>query len=374
MQEQDHNQDLNQQYYEQADPTNIIWKALQDLNLGANRSPWSVHEDAQREFEKDHRLCLVAQGLNPQHQNGPGIKVTLPRTWQLVGKVEGQVNDDDSVNFYFTSEHHLLNVLEKQPYTYRGLIVALDRWSHMGSLTYLRQIPFRVRIYNLPNIYRRQGIVYSIGSRLGQVGDVSIIEPRNNREAKVWVNILFDVDDVITLKRSIEIIKNKPPVELEFRYMGLLKFCTLCGSLKHAFDVCNESAHMSQRQYELMDIGTNPYMTAQERKEAIDEYKTIREVGESSGSVLPMITDAAHYEASEATVGHLVQVQGNQAHQGTESTLTSQEDLPTSQEDHGTKRKSMEGAEDTAQDSAKRLETEHPNNGLAVLLKPQDRP
>lgn len=34
----------------------------------------------------------------------------------------------------------------------------------------------------------------------------------------------------------------------------------------------------------------------------------------------------------------------------------------------------MEGAEDTAQDSAKRLEIEHPNNGLAVLLKPQDRP
>lgn len=111
----------------------------------------------------------------------------------------GQINDDDSVNFYFRSEHHLLTVLEKQPYNYRGWIVALDRWSNRDSPTFIKQIPFKVRIYKLPDIYRRQGIVFSIGSRLGQVGEVSIIEPRNNREAKVWVNILFDVDDVITL-------------------------------------------------------------------------------------------------------------------------------------------------------------------------------
>lgn len=183
MQSEDQNQDTSHQYYEEADPTNVIWKALQDLNLGADRSQWVVHEEAQKEFEKDHRLCLVAQGLNPIHQNAPGMKVVLPRTWQLVGKVEGQVNDDETVNFYFRSEHHLLTVLEKQPYTYRGWIVALDRWSNMGSPTFLRHIPFKVRIYKLPNIYRRQGIVFSIASRLGQVEEVSIIELRNNKEA-----------------------------------------------------------------------------------------------------------------------------------------------------------------------------------------------
>ena len=47
-------------------------------------------------------------GLNPFHQNPAGIKVALPRTWQqLEGKVEGQVNDDGTVNFYFDTEHRL---------------------------------------------------------------------------------------------------------------------------------------------------------------------------------------------------------------------------------------------------------------------------
>nr|VDD12319.1 unnamed protein product [Brassica oleracea] len=62
MQGEDQDRDPNQQYYEHAYPTNVIWKALQDLNLGADRSQWSVHEDAQKEFEKDHSLCLVAHG------------------------------------------------------------------------------------------------------------------------------------------------------------------------------------------------------------------------------------------------------------------------------------------------------------------------
>ncbi|KAL0688344.1 hypothetical protein Bca4012_088021 [Brassica carinata] len=49
------NPDPNQQY----DFTKEIWKALQDLKqLGAKKSRWCVHEDAQKEFERDHRVCL----------------------------------------------------------------------------------------------------------------------------------------------------------------------------------------------------------------------------------------------------------------------------------------------------------------------------
>ncbi|CAF2071545.1 unnamed protein product [Brassica napus] len=49
------NPDPNQQY----DFTKEIWKALQDLKqLGAKKSRWFVHEDAQKEFERDHRVCL----------------------------------------------------------------------------------------------------------------------------------------------------------------------------------------------------------------------------------------------------------------------------------------------------------------------------
>ena len=75
MQSEDKHQEQDQNHpYQQPDPTRVIWKALQRMKLGADRSRWSVHDEAQKEFEKDHRLCLVAKGLNMEHQNSPGIK------------------------------------------------------------------------------------------------------------------------------------------------------------------------------------------------------------------------------------------------------------------------------------------------------------
>lgn len=79
------------------------------------------------------------------------------------------------------------------------------------------QIPFKVRIFNLPDMYRRYGMVESIDSKLGQVDEVSIIEPTTVREAEVWVKVLFDEDDVIALTRTVDLLKNQPPVEVDFR-------------------------------------------------------------------------------------------------------------------------------------------------------------
>ncbi|KAH0942915.1 hypothetical protein HID58_002552, partial [Brassica napus] len=141
-------------------------------------------------------------GLNQDHQNPTGIKVTFHKLWQLVGKVEAHVNDDGCVQFYFDTEHHLLLVQEKQPCTYRCWIVALDRWRNRGYPTFLKHIPFCIRIYNLPNPYHCHGIVRSIGSKLGQL----------------------DVGDLITLNHthsSGRSIENKDPVELDFRFVDV---------------------------------------------------------------------------------------------------------------------------------------------------------
>ncbi|RID57370.1 hypothetical protein BRARA_F00747, partial [Brassica rapa] len=307
MQKENQDEEHHHDEFQQPDPTKIIWKEMQKLKLGADRSCWTIHDDVQKEFQKDHRLCLVALGLNSYHQNPSGIKVALPKIWQLEGKVDGQIKDDGTVNFYFRLEHHLLTVLDKQPYSYRGWIVALDRWSNRGQPSFLKYVPFKVRIYKLPDIYRRQRIVESIASKLGQFEEASIVEPTNNNEAKVWVKILFDVDDVITLTRSVEVIKNDPPVELDFRYLGLQKFCPLCGSLRHDYEVCEEYPKLQHRQFELMDIGTNPYKPVAERNAAIEEYIISKEIGESSATATTNLELTPTHILEAQTVGTIRQ-------------------------------------------------------------------
>lgn len=99
--------------------------------------------------------------------------------------------------------------------------MAIDRWSNKGSPSFLKYIPFKIRILGLPDTYRRHSIVEDLGSKLGHVEEVTIVEPTSNRPARVSVKVLFDVDNEITLARTIDIIKDQPPVQLEFRYMGL---------------------------------------------------------------------------------------------------------------------------------------------------------
>jgi len=201
-----------------------LWRSFQQLKIGADQKAWVVHQDAQQQFEKDHRLCLVVKGLNHKHQNPDAMKNTLPKAWHLEGKIEGQVNDDGTVNFYFDTEHHQLTVLENGPYTFKGWMVVIDRGQRMESPTYLRKIPFWIKIFQLPNVYRRHQIVKSIGSNLGQVEEVQILQPTATRPAHVWIKVLFDVDNCITLARKVQIMRVGDPIELEFRYQGLEKF------------------------------------------------------------------------------------------------------------------------------------------------------
>ncbi|CAH2034973.1 unnamed protein product [Thlaspi arvense] len=231
-----------------------LWKSFQNLKLGSDKTTWKVHEDAQDQYERDHRLCLVVQGLNPDHQNPTSMKHTLLKAWNLAGKVEGQINDDDTVNFYFRSEHHLLIILENAPYTFKGWMVAIDRWNRRELPTFLKTIPFWIRIENLSNIFRREQIVRSIGSKLGQVEEVEISEPTALRPAEVWVKVRFNVDHEITLARTVQITRTSKPVEMEFRYDVFQKFCTNCGSLKHSFDVRLHPPNLETQSFQQMQI------------------------------------------------------------------------------------------------------------------------
>lgn len=143
-----------------------IWEALQNLRLGSEREKWDVHTDAQEKFTEEHKLCIVAQGLNLEHQNPAGIKKALQGAWVSKGCIDAKVNDDGTVNFYFAKEYQVMSVLEAAPYEYRGWMIAVDKWSQRQSPTFLQQIPFWVKIEKLPEVYRRENIIRSIGSKI----------------------------------------------------------------------------------------------------------------------------------------------------------------------------------------------------------------
>ncbi|KAF8111915.1 hypothetical protein N665_0071s0054 [Sinapis alba] len=220
----------------------------------------------------------------------------------------------------------------------------------------------------LPDVYCRDSIVENIGSKFGYVEEVTIVEPTAAREARVSVKVHFDIDDEITLTREVETIKNRPPMKLDFRYIRLQKFCLLCGSLKHEYELCHEYPKLKQHQVKLMDISTNPYASKHERSDAIGEYISTTEIGESSGAVASTQVKSSQRMQPMDQEGITMQEATNQEQS------TTQEVSVAATHDQRTKRKTPEDNDDQPTTSAKRIELEQTNYGSVVLLKPPGHP
>ncbi|CAL9247964.1 unnamed protein product, partial [Arabidopsis halleri] len=173
-----------------------LWKNLQNLSLGSERSPLKISTDAKNKRDAEHRLSLIVKGVHPS-QNPAGIKVMMPKIWKMEGRVTSRINEDGSVQFFFRHEHHLLTVLEKEPWTYKDWVVVIDRWTRRHYPDYLRIIRFWVKILNIPDDSKNPSLIDEVGGELGH------------------------------------------PILIRFIYDKLRKFCSLCGSLTHLAVNCN---------------------------------------------------------------------------------------------------------------------------------------
>ncbi|KAJ4890081.1 Uncharacterized protein Rs2_29829 [Raphanus sativus] len=135
--------------------------------------------------------------------------------------------------------------------------------------------------------------------------------------------------------------------------------------------MCDESDHMPQRQYELMDIGTNPYKTVQERKDAIQEYITSKEVGESSRARKVLQIESAQSERVQMEME--AEAEQQQLAEDIQTRTEEQSNPILAQSEQGTKRKNAEEGEEGTS-SSKRIVIEQPDHGLVVLHKPPRQP
>ncbi|XP_010481107.1 PREDICTED: uncharacterized protein LOC104759943 [Camelina sativa] len=258
-----------------------LWEALQNLNLGSERSPMRMSREALKDREDANKLSLVVKCLNPQHQKPIGMKGALPKAWNLQGKVTSRINDDDTVQFFFKAEHHLMTVLENGPWHYNLWMVAIDRWTRRLLLTFLTEISFWVRILNIPEEFRSDAVVHEVGGVLGHIDEVRFQEATEETNGEVLARVTMNINDRLICVRYIEFDPSKPPVMIRFVFPKLRKFCFRCGSLRHDQSSCDYAIQIPQ----IDDEDTFPARPREEDDMSITpEYipLTIREYGATS--------------------------------------------------------------------------------------------
>ncbi|CAL9217594.1 unnamed protein product, partial [Arabidopsis halleri] len=218
-----------------------LWLALQHLNLGSERSPLKISSDTKNKRDAEHRLSLVVKDLHPS-QNPAGIKVMMPKIWKLEGRITSRINEDGFVQFFFKKEHHLLNVLDNGPWTYKDWLVVVDRWTRRSLPDYLRIIRFWVKILNIPNDSKDESSINEIGEVLGHVDEIHIQQPTADRAGEVCVRVPIEITEKLIFARYFRFEDYGEPVLIRFIYDKLRRFCSVCGSITHLAAACNIQA------------------------------------------------------------------------------------------------------------------------------------
>ncbi|XP_013607691.1 uncharacterized protein LOC106399025 [Brassica napus] len=115
------------------------------------------------------------------------MRNTLPKAWRLHDRVRGQINDDGTIQFFFSQEHNMLSVIDRGPWFFKNWMVVMDPWYRRRSQNFLSTISFWIQVYNIPNEYRNPLVIEEIGRGLGQLEGLKIVEPTRESPAEVWI-------------------------------------------------------------------------------------------------------------------------------------------------------------------------------------------
>jgi hypothetical protein len=191
------------------------------------------------------QLCLVGKLLADRVVSKEIIKSTLLRGWKLTGTSSFKVLGENLFVIEFQHIWDKSSVLEGRPWLFEGHLFAVEDFNGLLQPTQLSfdKASFWVRMYNLPLACMNSAVGYQIGSSVGQVEEVDLVEDVAWGEF-LRVRILLDLSKPLSRGRMLKIKSNS--VWVAFQYEKLPNFCYHCGLLRHGYKGCLKKVVVGQ--------------------------------------------------------------------------------------------------------------------------------
>ncbi|XP_023640390.1 uncharacterized protein LOC111831096 [Capsella rubella] len=212
-------------------------KALMAMSLEEEDAPFEMPDLPQFSSCEKNELSLIGRLLNPKCQSMSSLVFNMPRKWQKIGRVRGVALSSERFQFIFSSEHDLVEVLEKGFQTYNEWGLAMERWSEHPSVESLQFVSLWVQIKNIPlNYYTKQAITL-LGELVGQVLEVVFDPDKPQNKDYVRVKVKFDVSKPLRKSKIINLPKGLTSTIFYF-YEKVQKRCYNCQRMTHVQEEC----------------------------------------------------------------------------------------------------------------------------------------
>ncbi|KAG7590171.1 hypothetical protein ISN44_As07g023610 [Arabidopsis suecica] len=182
-------------------------------------------------------LSLVGRTLNPDCQPMDHLIRAMPRKWQKIGRVRGVALSKERFQFFFNSEHDLVEVLEKGVHTFNEWTIVVDRWYENPPDNYLQFTPLWIQLWNLPiNFYTEKALML-LGEQIGQVKEVAFDTEKPQLQDFVRVKVIFDVSRPLRRAKVVNLPKGGS-TSVYYEYERVQKRCYECQRMTHDKDHC----------------------------------------------------------------------------------------------------------------------------------------
>ncbi|XP_010425099.1 PREDICTED: uncharacterized protein At4g02000-like [Camelina sativa] len=213
-----------------------LWNNLQYMDLGRNDPELFIPHSTYAGVLARNRLSLIGRPLNPREQELRRVIFYLPHHWGIATRVHGRVLDDTYVQFLFSSEADLFNVLRRGPWVFDNWFVALQRWEDFPEMDFLTSIDLWVQIRGIPLPYVSEDSVTYIAKTLGKIVHLDFNEETTTQIDFIRVKIEIGITDRLRFFRKVRFESGEGAM-IGFEYEKLNKICTNCSRINH------DSAH-----------------------------------------------------------------------------------------------------------------------------------
>ncbi|CAA7048219.1 unnamed protein product [Microthlaspi erraticum] len=182
---------------------------------------------------KRHALTLIGKVTNPKIQRMWSLLPFFTEHWKTSAPALGTDLGHGKFQYQFATEEDMQLVLDNRPYHFAHWMLILQRWEQTVSTTFPSQIPFSIKVQDVPVHLWSEAMLRSIGEDLGTFETWEITKA--HAKMRVQVNGLLPILKTYNLEFA-----NGDEVLASLVYEKLEKHCTKCGMLDHEEVECHD--------------------------------------------------------------------------------------------------------------------------------------
>lgn len=127
------------------------------------RPPVVIPSSNNAKLIEENKLTLIGRATNPTVQKTRALVEFFTQHWSTVGFITGRDVGPQLFQFRFEIEQDLQSILRKSPYQFKKQMIILQRWEHVVSNDFPAEIPFWIRVHNLPLHFWNETTLNTIG-------------------------------------------------------------------------------------------------------------------------------------------------------------------------------------------------------------------